>query len=217
MSRSPALARLVLLRGGGDAVDGTLSDADLARALTRGEKQAFQLAWSRFAPVARGYLRRVVGPGLDEDDLCQEVFLHFFRRVSGLRDPNAVRGFLFGVCLRVGRKELRRRWLRRWLRLTSDGALPEAPTEQLNEPDDETREAVARYYRILDTVGGQSRSLFVARRIEGIELNEVARLHGLSPSTAQRRLSRVTKRIDAMVHADPILSDIADRVEEGTR
>lgn len=217
MSQSPALAHLVLLQGGGGAADKTTSDADLARALGRGEEAAFQLAFARFAPAVRGNLRRVIGPGLDEDDLCQEVFLHFFRRIVDLRDPNAVRGFLFGVCLRVGRKELRRRWLRRWLRLTDNGALPEPPMEDRDEPADEVREAVTRYYRILDTVGGQGRSLFVARYIEGVALAEVARLHGLSLSTAQRTLNRVAKRIDAMVHGDPILSEIADRVREDSR
>ena len=139
---------------------------------------------------------------LDEDDLCQEVFLRFFQRVPGLRDPGAVRGFLFAVCLRVARKELRRRWLRRWLRLTDDGTLPEsAPDRALDAADREARDAIVRYYDILNTMGGQGRSLFVTRYIEGVALADVARLHGLSVSTTQRRRDawqRVTRWSDGI-------------------
>ena len=192
----------------------------LAQALVRGDGDAPYRAWQRFEPLARGYLRRMVGPGLDEEDLCQEAFLRFFGRVKTLRDPNAVRAFLFGVCLRVARKELRRRWLRRWLRLTDDGTLPERAPESSGvrgrEDDVEARDAVGRYYAILDSIGGQGRSLFVSRFIEGLELTDVARLHGLSVSTTQRRLGRVAKRIQAMVRRDPLLATIADGGEEAT-
>lgn len=229
---SPSAPRFQLLRGGlrrraaeppandvGSAEGDRWSDRALAEALVRGDQDAPHRAWQRFEPAARGNLRRLMGPGLDEDDLCQEVFLRFFGRVRTLREPDAVRSFLFAVCLRVARKELRRRWLRRWLRLTDDGNLPENAPEGAAGGREETaaaRAAVARYYAILDVIGGQGRSLFVARYIEGLELTEVARLHGLSLSTTQRRLGRVAKRVQAMVRRDPLLAEMADAEPEAT-
>jgi hypothetical protein len=53
------------------------------------------------------------------------VFLRFFRSVSGLRDPQAARSFIVGICIRVVRGERRKRWLRRWLTLTDGGSLPD--------------------------------------------------------------------------------------------
>jgi hypothetical protein len=67
----------------------------------------------------------------------------------------------------------------------------------------------------LDAVGGQGRSLFVARYIEGMELAGVAHMHGLSVSTTQRRLARVATRVDAMVRRDPALSELAQRGAAG--
>lgn len=229
MSASGSVARrLVLLRGGAsgrlvsDAAaeqapgpDG--DDAQLASALMAGEREAPHRAWVRFGPLVRGSLRRILGPELDEDDLHQEVFLRFFQRVGGLRDPAAVRGFLYAICLRVAQKELRRRWLRRWLRLTEDGSLPESAAGRgadHEQAEREARDAVVRYYAILDAVGGQGRSLFVSRYIEGVELAAVARLHGLSVSTTQRRLLRVARRVDAMVRRDPVLAELASRGED---
>jgi DNA-directed RNA polymerase specialized sigma24 family protein len=76
------------------------------------------------------------------------------------------------------------------------------------------REAVARYYRLLDGLGADDRSLFVSRTIEGLTLVEAAELHGISVSTAQRRLGKAGKRIALRVRRDPLLASFA--AEMGT-
>jgi RNA polymerase sigma-70 factor (ECF subfamily) len=59
--------------------------------------------------------------------MCQEVFLRFFTRIDELRDRNALRSFLIGICLGVAQNELRRARVRRWIFLTQTGDLPETP------------------------------------------------------------------------------------------
>ena len=54
-------------------------------------------------------MRRLLGPDRDIEDLSQEVFLRFFAAVPRLREPEAVRSFLFGICVRVTRRERRAR------------------------------------------------------------------------------------------------------------
>lgn len=181
-------------------------DLALARALIGGDPKATFNAWSRLQPQVARTMRRMLGPDTEIEDLVQEVFLRFFRKVRGLRDPGALRAFLTGICIRVSRKELTRRWLRRWLHLSPHGELPDEGTDA---PDPDARQAVRRYYEILDRLGPEGRSLFVARNIQQLELAEVARAHGISISTAQRRLGRVTKRVAAMIAADPVLAGYA--------
>jgi RNA polymerase sigma-70 factor (ECF subfamily) len=188
------------------------SDVALVEALRRGEPQAELAAWNRFATGVDQTLRRLLGPGPDREDLLQEVFIRFFRRVGTLREPSAVRGFLTGICIHVVRVEIARRQRRRWLSLTSTGDLPDvAPVV----PDLEAREAVTRYYRVIDKLGGKDRSFFVARTIEGMTLEEVAATHQVSVSTAQRRINRASKRVEALVRRDPMLARFAgQRVAE---
>ena len=188
------------------------SDAALDDALRRREPQAELAAWNRFALGVDQTLRRLLGPGPDREDLLQEVFIRFFRRIGTLREPSAVRAFLTGICIHVVRGEIARRQRRRWLSLTPTGDLPEpAPTA----PDLEGREAVSRYYRLVDKLGGRDRSYFVARAIEGMTLDEVAAAHEVSVSTAQRRINRATKRIAALVRRDPMLARfVAERTAE---
>ena len=179
------------------------SDVALVEALRRGDPQADLAAWNRFASGVDQTLRRLLGPGPDREDLLQEVFIRFFRRIGTLREPSAVRGFLTGICIHVVRGEIGRRQRKRWLSLTATGDIPEpAPSF----PDLEGREAVTRYYRLLDKLGGKDRSFFVARTIEGMTLDEVAASHDVSVSTAQRRINRASKRIAVLVRRDPMLA-----------
>jgi RNA polymerase sigma-70 factor (ECF subfamily) len=182
------------------------SDVALVEALRRGEPQAELAAWNRFATGVDQTLRRMLGPGPDREDLLQEVFIRFYRRIGTLREPSAVRGFLTGICIHVVHAEISRRQRRRWLSLTVTGDLPEPlPTS----PDLEGREAVTRYYRMIDKLGAKDRSYFVARTIEGMTLDEVAAAHEVSVSTAQRRINRATKRVAALVRRDPMLAQFA--------
>jgi len=185
------------------APSATRTDAEIAEALQRGERAAELEAWNRFAPGTAQTLRRLLGPGADREDLMQEVYLRFFRNIRSLREPAAVRGFLAGICVHVVRQEIARRRRGRWLHLTATGA---APDTTVTHPDPENRDVIARYYRILDQLGGKDRSLFVSRTIEKLTLSEVAEVHGISVSTAQRRLARATKRVAALVRRDPALA-----------
>ena len=201
--------RLVLVGKSSGTDEG--DDVALAKALIRGDPQATFVAWTRLHGLAVGTLRRLAGPGGDVDDLAQEVFLRFFRQVPKLRDPKALRSFLIGICLRVVRGELRQRWLRRFLRLTDSGESPESSGLARWGAGDghdasDAREIVRRYYAILDRLTIDERSLYVARHVERLPLVEVAALHGLSDSTARRRLLRVARRVEAMVERDPALA-----------
>jgi RNA polymerase sigma-70 factor (ECF subfamily) len=185
---------------------GEPTDAAIAEALRRGERQAELEAWNRFSPGVAQTLARLLGPGPDREDLLQEVFLRFYKRIRTLREPAAVRGFLFGICLRVVQGEISSRSRRRWLLLTGTG---DAPETAVPGPDIEARATIARYYALLDRLGASERSIFVSRTIERLTLAEVAEAHGVSISTAQRRLARATKRVAALVRNEPALMRFA--------
>src|SRR3954447_17700436 len=85
------------------APNGEPTDAEIAESLRRGERQAELESWNRFSPGAAQTLRRLLGPGPDREDLLQEVFLRFYKRIGTLREPSAVRGFLTGICIHVVR------------------------------------------------------------------------------------------------------------------
>lgn len=184
-----------------------LDDAELVAALRAHDERAYTAAWVELGPMVRRLVTRFFGAGADTPDLSQEVFLRLFRRIGELRNPSGLRGFVVSICLGVARNELRRARVRRWVRLTPGGDLPDAPVAG---PDLEAREALRRLYAILDGVSVQDRSLFVARFFEKMEIAEVAVAHGLSYGTAKRHVARATLRINRRIERDPLLAKYLD-------
>ena len=184
-----------------------MDDVQLVAALRAHDERAYTAAWIELGPMVRRLVTRFFGPGADTPDLSQEVFLRLFRRIEELRNPDGLRGFVVGICLGVARNELRRARVRRWVRLSPSGDLPDWPTEG---PDLEAREALRRLYAILDGVGAHDRSLFVARFLEKMEIAEVAVAHQLSYGTAKRHVARAVGRITRRMGRDPMLVKYLD-------
>ena len=76
-----------------------IDDAVLAQALIDGEAEAPALAWRRFYPVVEMTLRRMLGPDGDIEDLAQDVFLRFFRKVAGLKKAESLRSFVMAIAI----------------------------------------------------------------------------------------------------------------------
>jgi RNA polymerase sigma-70 factor (ECF subfamily) len=185
----------------------------LARALIARRAEAVAPAWRLLRPFVERTVRGLLGPDRDREDLIQEVFLRFFRKVPGLRDPAALRPFLFGIAARVVKREQRRRWLRRWLVTPRSATTVDVEETWFGDPL--ATEAVVRLRAVLAAVGAEDRSLFVARYVEEMELAEVAEAHGLSFSTARRRLDRAWTRVRARAARDPILGGYVE--EQGAK
>ena len=178
-------------------------DADLARALIARDPKAPRALWRRFAPMVFRMLRRSLGPGHDVEDLAQEVFLCVFEKVPTLREPKALKAFVISITVLTTRSELRRLWVRRWIRLSGKG---DATSKAVVHLDTDAREALGRFYGVLDRINAQDRTLFVLRFMEGLGLLEVAAASGMSLATTKRRLARVWAKVILLVERDPLLS-----------
>jgi RNA polymerase sigma-70 factor (ECF subfamily) len=179
-----------------------VDDATLATDAASGDPGAYAAIWDRYSPLVRRVLVRSIGPGSEVEDQVQEVFLRFYRNRRLLRDPAALRSFLFAIALRVAASELRSRRIRSWLRLTRDGMLDE---QEAPRTDSDAREAVKRLYAILDRLDTNSRLAFVLHYVDGWELTEVAQALNVSLATVKRRLSRISSRVFAGAEADGLL------------
>lgn len=172
------------------ATDATM-DLELVEALRRKEPTAAAALWDRFSLQVRRVIRRSVGAD-DVEDLVQEVFLRLFNRLHTLREPAALTGFVLRVTTSVVISELRRKKVRRFLRLTREGELPEPATPA---HDEDAREALRHLYRVLDGCGHEERMVFVLTEVEGMELAEVAAALNVSVATVKRRLSKLRARL----------------------
>jgi RNA polymerase sigma-70 factor (ECF subfamily) len=199
--------RLFLVHGG---IHQEVDDATLVHKLLDQHPHAARLIWQRFAPMVHRILRRSLGPDEDVEDLAQEVFMCVFQKASTLREPQALKAFVITVTAFTVRGELRRRWSRRWLRRQRPQT---GPGELVANQDIESREALRRFYDILDRISAQDRTAFVLRYIEGMPLEEVAAALEVSVATAKRRLTRVWDRVVLLAERDTALVDYLSGLE----
>jgi RNA polymerase sigma-70 factor (ECF subfamily) len=211
MSKAEGGPRLVLLpagaaAGGAPFAQDRNDDTALVRALVDRHPQAPRVLWQRFAPMVYRILKRALGPGHELEDLAQEVFLCLFEKIPTLREPGALKAFVISVTVLTARHELRRRWIRRWVRPSGD--LPAVDGRVVYpEAEADAREALIRFYRILDRVNATDRAAFVLRFLEGLDLVDVAAAMDLSLATIKRRLARVWSRVSLLVERDPVLRE----------
>lgn len=181
------------------------ADVELARALMAGQPGAAAATWERFYPLVHRTLARTLGSDDEVNDLAQDVFMRLFNRVRTLRDPAALRSFVYSITVRVIRAELRRRWVRRIMKPLSDHS---AATENMIAPvaPYEERNALRRFYGLLDQLTGRERTAYVLRHIEEMNLEETAAAMEVSLATVKRILSRANSTMDQALRADPVLA-----------
>jgi RNA polymerase sigma-70 factor (ECF subfamily) len=186
-------------------------DPELVRALRAGEVWAASAVWNAYASRVFRVAARVLGSESEAEDITQDVFARVFSGIGGLRDPSALGSFVFSVALRMVNRELHRRRVRRILRLSDTGHLPEYPVDA---HDSEARDALAWLYTILDQLGAEERTAFVLRYMETMSLPEIAAAMNLSLATVKRRLDRATERV-ARADADGTFATYAPQKKEG--
>jgi RNA polymerase sigma-70 factor (ECF subfamily) len=176
-----------------------LDDDTLARAGMAGQAWAQREIWYRFAPMVFALLRRSLGARYDPEDLLQEVFLRVFGRLSTLANPGALRSFIYSFAVRVVSEEMRRHRIRSRL-----GAIFLRPVAEPSVPhiDFESRELLSRVQAVLDGMNARHRTVFVLRRLEGMELAEIAANLELSLATVKRDLGKANLHVSRAIHRD---------------
>jgi RNA polymerase sigma-70 factor (ECF subfamily) len=187
---------------------GRAGDALLVEAAARGDREAIGAVWDRYADLVRGVLYGALGPDHALEDLAQDVFLAFARGAKNIADGSALRSYLAGVAVRMAALEIRRRKVRRWVRLSPTGELPERPTPPR---DVEGREALRALHRVLERLSGRRRLAFVLRHVQGLEMLEAASALGVSESTLRRELLRAREHVLLGARREPALAEFLRR------
>jgi RNA polymerase sigma-70 factor (ECF subfamily) len=143
--------------------------------------------YRKYCRYVGAVLLRVCGRRDELEDLIQEVFAEAASGLGSLRQPDAVRGWLATVAVRVARRRLRRRRFYRFI-----GLAPAFEDEEVVDPaaSPYDRALLRSVYRALDEIAVEDRLAFVLHHVEGETLDWVAATCGCSLTTAKRRVFR---------------------------
>jgi RNA polymerase sigma-70 factor (ECF subfamily) len=172
------------------------SDAALVLAARAGEAWAQEALFRRHAPMVNGLSFRLMGRDADVDDLVQESFVTAFARLHSLDDPQAFASWIGSIVVRTAGKIIRRRVLleRLGLRRKRDPIDIDTIASRVAGPD--VAVELRRLYERLERLPAEQRIAFVLRRIEGMELQEIATTTGVSLATAKRRIAAAQQAVE---------------------
>lgn len=168
-----------------------LAEADPPRDAT-----SLEAIFKRYSPYVAAVAIRLLGRDEDVDDVVQDVFLAAIKGIAQVREPEAIKGWLATVAVRVSRRKLQAR------RVRSFFGLDHVPDyEQIVAPgaSPEQKALLGRVYAILDALPVEVRIAWVLRNIEGEQLDEVARLSGCSLATAKRRIAAAQQEMERVL------------------
>lgn len=142
-------------------------------------------------PVVLTWCLRLGGPRIDAEDAAQDILVTLLGRVDDLRDPTALRAFVFGITRRTLGARRRQAWLRRWV-----GALEFEPASDLAGPerDLEQRRLADAVTAALERISADHRELIVLIDLEERSLAEASELTGLPIGTVKSRLFHARAR-----------------------
>jgi RNA polymerase sigma-70 factor (ECF subfamily) len=179
-----------------------LGDEELVRRALAGDRWGREMLYRRHAGSLLGMTVRLLANRREAEEIVQDTFVTAFEQLGTLREPAAVRGWLGQIAVNLVRRRFRRARLMRFLGL--DRGADDATLESLADPGVSTdqRAELALVDRLLRGMKPALRLAWMLRRVDGLELGEVASLCECSLATIKRRIAEADAIIDRHV-AEP--------------
>ena len=154
----------------------------------KGDGQAFDVLFTRYAKVLHAYLARLVGPTAAED-VTQITFLSIVKSRGRFQSGARVRPWLYAIATNAARDFLRRR---RPEDLTPEGELPQTAAEG---PSPRDWGLERRVHHALAQLPEAHREAIILHRFEGMSFAEIAQTLDVSESAVKVRAYRGYQRL----------------------
>jgi len=179
---------------GPSEADATAADMVLVRRALAREADAFRAIMKAHNQRLYRIARAIIRNDAEAEDVVQEAYVRAFAHLDAFRGHASLGTWLSRIVINEALGRLRKR------RRFEAVALPEAREAEiipfpLNPGDDPERTMAQRQIlqlveRATDKLPDTYRTVFVARVIEGLSIEETAELLGLLPETGKPRLNR---------------------------
>lgn len=171
------------------------ADAELITGALEGNKFAKEQLFRRYVHRVAGRVYRLLGNDADLEDIVQDAFVAAYSALGTLRQLDSFAGWLDAIATRTAISVLKRRRLLRRLGLLHPEPIELETIISRTTPQDLAAEFRA-VYRVIDELPTSERVVLTLRRVEQLELAEIAVQTGLSLSTVKRRLAKAEKHLE---------------------
>ena len=169
------------------------------RSQTQAPAEIATLSWlyEQFRRPIHSYVYRLLGNQEDADDMTQEVFVRAYRALPRLQTPEAFTSWLYRIAVNLSRNWLRDRGRVRVesLELPGDDG-EEGNTREIADPTGDpaaltqTKDMQERVRKAIAGLSPDHRAVITLHHLEGISVEEIAKMMDCSIGTVKSRLSR---------------------------
>lgn len=147
-----------------------------------------------FRPVYR-WIRALGGPGIDAEDLAQEVFIVVQRQLDRF-DGGNLAGWLYRIVQFTVRDHRQRAWFRNVFSRPRDIVIDQIMSSAADQVDQLERKQREMYlYELVNQLNPIWRDSLLLFEVAGLTGEEIARLQGIPAATVRTHLSRARKEI----------------------
>jgi RNA polymerase sigma-70 factor (ECF subfamily) len=153
--------------------------------------------WAEFGRPLRAFLARRVPPGVDAEDLVQDVFLRVMRSVDSLRSTERPEAWLFQIARNALRDSLRARLRRDGRTDTLEFDLPVEPDPAADRAAEE--ELAPCLTGMVARLAEPYRTAITLTSLQGVSQADAARQAGISFSGMKSRVQRGREQLRQML------------------
>lgn len=176
-----------------------LPDAELLERCCSGEPDAWKRLYTAHFAFVHGVARRLGAPPAELEDVCQEVFVIAFRKISSFKEGR-LRTWLYRIAANVVSDQQRRRRARDVL----VALFLANPLREANSPSWERElqswEAETLVDEVLQRMSAKKREVFVLYEIEGLSGAQIAEWMGCRIETVWTRLHYARQDFERILH-----------------
>jgi RNA polymerase sigma-70 factor, ECF subfamily len=179
-----------------------ISVADWVRRAQEGDVRAFEQLFQQYHRGIFNTIYQMTHNDADAADLTQDVFVRAYRALPRLQTPEAFTSWLYRIAVNLSRNWLRDRGRVRIESLEMPGEEgEEGNTREIADPSGDpaalaqTRDMQERVQKAIAGLSPDHRQVVMLHHIEGMPVEEIARVMGCSIGTVKSRLSRARENL----------------------
>ena len=176
--------------------------ADWVRRAQEGDVRAFEQLFQQYHRGIYNTIYQMTHNDADAADLTQEVFVRAYRALPRLQTPEAFTSWLYRIAVNLSRNWLRDRGRVRVESLEQPGEEgEEGNTREIADPNSDpavlaqTRDMQERVEKAIAGLSPDHRRVVTLHHLEGMPVEEIARIMGCSIGTVKSRLSRAREHL----------------------
>jgi RNA polymerase sigma-70 factor (ECF subfamily) len=169
-------------------------DSDLVARCREGDRGAWRQLYERHAPTVHRFICALGVPEHEREDACQEVFMAIYRSLGRFRGDARLSTWIYRIAARGANRLVQRRRLNA---LLSTLLLREPAPAPAPDPSEKT----ARVHLLddmLKRLHPKKRMVLVLFEIEGLPIEEIARVVGCPENTVWSRLHHARAELSKM-------------------